>query len=53
VRSEVPTAVKMLMMIWVVMPCGLIGGFQHFGGDILCTALMMEAVCFSETLVST
>jgi hypothetical protein len=30
---EVLTAVKMLMVVfWVVTPCGLVGGYQHFRG---------------------
>jgi hypothetical protein len=41
-RFEVFTAVKMLMvLLWVVMLCGLVGGYQHFEE----TALKMEAVC--------
>jgi hypothetical protein len=38
-------AVKMLMLVfWVVTLCGLVGR---------ASALKMETVCFSETLVST
>jgi hypothetical protein len=30
---EVLTGVKMTMVVfWIVMPCGLVGGYQHFGG---------------------
>jgi hypothetical protein len=32
-RSEVLTAVKMSMLVfWVVTPCGLVNGYQRFGG---------------------
>jgi hypothetical protein len=32
-RFEVLTAVKMSMLVfWVVMPCGLVGKYQRFGG---------------------
>jgi hypothetical protein len=32
-RSEVHTAVKMLMLVfWIVMPCGLVVRYQRFGG---------------------
>jgi hypothetical protein len=43
---EVLTAVKSLMLIfWIVTPCGLLA-------DTNISALKMEAVCSSETLVS-
>jgi hypothetical protein len=49
-RFEVLTAVKMTMLfLWVVMSYRLVGRYQRFGE----TALNMETVCFSETLVST
>jgi hypothetical protein len=48
-RSEVLTAVKMsVLFFWVVTPCGIAGTYQR---KIL--ALKMEAVCSSETMVST
>jgi hypothetical protein len=31
-RFEVLTAVKMLMLVfWIVTPCGLVGRYQRFG----------------------
>jgi hypothetical protein len=48
VRFEFLTAVKMLMLLlWVVTPCGLVGRYQRP------EVLKLETVCFSETLVST
>jgi hypothetical protein len=44
-RFEVLTAVKILMLVWVVMPCGLAGRYQNT------IALIMEAVSTSEVLV--
>jgi hypothetical protein len=45
-RFEVLTAVKTSMFFfWVVTPCGLVGRYQ--------SSPKMEAVCASETLVST
>jgi hypothetical protein len=33
VRFEILAAVKIsIVVFWVVTPCGLIGGYQHFGG---------------------
>jgi hypothetical protein len=33
VKFEVLTAVKILMLVfWVVRPCGLVGRYQHFVG---------------------
>jgi hypothetical protein len=37
------------LYLWVVMPCGRVGGYQRVGEN----ALKMETVCFFETLVST
>jgi hypothetical protein len=31
-RSEVIAALKMFVLFWVVTPCGLAGGYQHFEG---------------------
>lgn len=45
-------AVKMIMMIWVVTPCGLVGGYKHFWGTYLlsfASALKMEIIRSSET----
>jgi hypothetical protein len=44
VRFEVFTAVRMLLFLWVLAPCRLVGRSS---------ALKMETVCFSETLAST
>jgi hypothetical protein len=62
-RSVVLTAVKMSMLVfWVVTPCGLVGRYQRFRGTYCLllqgflspsSAPKMEALCFSETLVST
>jgi hypothetical protein len=38
--------VKMMMVFWVVRPCGVAGRYQ-------CSALKLQAVYFSRTLVST
>jgi hypothetical protein len=55
-RFEVLTAVKMLMLVfWIVTPCGLVGRYQRFGGTY-CLHLQVfspKAVCSSQTLVST
>jgi hypothetical protein len=48
---EVFTAVKMSMLaFWVVTPCGLVSRY-HFRGTYCNSALKMEAVCSSKTLV--
>jgi hypothetical protein len=54
---EVLTALKILMLVfWVVMPCGLVGRHQRFGGACCLhrtSGMKMEVVRSSETLVST
>jgi hypothetical protein len=45
VRSEVLTAVKMSMLLWVATPRGLVSRYQR-------SALKMETACFSEIFVS-
>jgi hypothetical protein len=52
-RFEVVMAVNMSMVVfWVVMPYGVVGGYQH---NILpaSSALKMEALFSFETLVPT
>jgi hypothetical protein len=57
VRFEVFTAVTIMMMfLWVLAPCGLVGRCQLFEEAYylhLSPSLKMETVCFSETLAST
>jgi hypothetical protein len=31
IKSEVLTTVKMMLLFWVVTPCGLVGRHQRFG----------------------
>jgi hypothetical protein len=57
VRFEVFTAVRMMMLFWVLALCKFIGRCQHrnilspTSGLKSCpSALKMETVCFSETL---
>jgi hypothetical protein len=62
-RFGVITAVKMsLMVFWAVTPCGIVDRYRRFGGTYCLqlqgktyktSRLKMEAVCSSETLVST
>jgi hypothetical protein len=48
--SEFLMAMKMFLVVFrVVMQCGLVAGYQCFGG----TGLKMEVVCSSETFVLT
>jgi hypothetical protein len=50
-RFQVLMAVKMsLLVFWIVMLCGLVGRNQHL--ENIFSALKMESVCSSETLVS-
>jgi hypothetical protein len=49
-RCKVLTEVKLsVLFFWVLTPCGLLDSYQRFGES----ALKMEAVSFSETLVPT
>jgi hypothetical protein len=58
-RFEVLRAVKISMLVfWVVMPCGLVGRYQRFGGKYcfilqVTPAMKMKAGCSIEALVST
>jgi hypothetical protein len=31
-RFEVPTVMMLMLVFWVMTPCGLTGDYQHFGG---------------------
>jgi hypothetical protein len=39
-------------MIWVVVPCGFIGRYQHFGETTVSISRAEDGDCFSETSVS-
>jgi hypothetical protein len=40
-------------VVWVVMPCGLVGRYQRFGGTCCLRPEDGGSLCSSETLVST
>jgi hypothetical protein len=53
-RSEVLMAKMLMLVFYVVTPCGLVDKYRCFGGlRQPSSALKMEAVCSFETLVST
>jgi hypothetical protein len=52
IRLEVLTAVMMsVLFFWVEMPCELVGSRRNIQSPF--SALKIETVCVSETLVST
>jgi hypothetical protein len=63
--SQILAYFFMMLFFWVLAPCRLVGRCQRFGEiyclhlqpwwwrQYVCSALKIETVCFSETLVST
>jgi hypothetical protein len=46
-RSEVFVAVILKMVIWITLPCGLLSGYERFGGNSLFYLQHMEAeICY-------
>jgi hypothetical protein len=49
----------LIVVLWVVVPCSLVGGYQHFRGNCplhlqsTSSVLKMKVICPSKTLVTT
>lgn len=42
-----------ILVSWIMTPCALVGGYQHFGGTLcLCFSPKMEAKCSTKTILA-